>query len=141
MAEIPRYRLTQKAYMAPRPWDMEQILPADTEVEFAGPPGEHMEPLNDAAREMVAQSPARSIRPELSLPMQSGQGSEAGAMARQAMGVDMTIDANVIGLVAQLAVRMQMLEAQVAELRAGPQVAKVLAPPPTAPPLPRRATA
>lgn len=140
MAEIPRYRLTQKAYMAPRPGDMEQILPADTEVEFAGPPGEHMEPLNDAAREMVAQSPARSIRPELSLPMQSGQGSEAGAMARQAMGVDMTIDANVIGLVAQLAVRVQMLEAQVAEMRAGPRVAQA-APPPTAPPLPRRANA
>ena len=40
-------------------------------------------------------------------------------MMRQAMGVDMTIDANVIGLVAQLAVRVQMLEAQVAELRAG----------------------
>ena len=136
MAEAPRYRLTQKAYMAPRPGDMEQILPPDTEVEFAGQPGEHMEPLNDAARERVAEG-VKSIRPELSLPMHSGNGSEAGAMMRQAMGVDMTIDANVIGLVAQLAVRVQMLEAQMAELRAGPRVAPVT--PPIAPPLPRRA--
>lgn len=140
MSETARYRLKQKAYMASRPGEMEQILPPDTEVEFAGQPGEHMEPLNDAARSAVEHFGAqRPLRPEMSLPMRGG--GEASAMLRQAVGMDMTIDANVLGLFSQLAVRVQMLEAQVAELRAGPQVAKVAAPPPPAPPLPRRAGA
>lgn len=53
MSDLPRYRLTQPAYMPPAPGQKLRVLEAGTEVDFAGTPGYHMEPINDAARAAV----------------------------------------------------------------------------------------
>jgi hypothetical protein len=153
MSDQPRYRLLERAYLPPLPGGESQVLPPDTEVVYLGKPGEHMEPLNDAAREIVeAQGGLRSLRPELKLSMSGGDGGEAGAMLKQSLGLDMTVDANVVAAVAQLLVRVAALEARVPPLPM-PNVAKnggvtSVAPPPVAaaappppPPLPARTRA
>jgi hypothetical protein len=140
MTDLPIYRLTQKAYMAPRPGDMEQILASGTEVVFTGAPGEHMEPVNEAAKAAVAAAGAKPLRPELSLPMQAAGGGEAGAMLRQSMGMDLNIDANVVAVVAQLLVRVSALEVRLADLTGAPRAPAISGAPPP-PPLPRKATA
>lgn len=131
MSDQPRYKLRQKAYLPQRPGEEAKILPADAEIVFLGQPGEHMEPLNEAAEAALKEhGGARSIRPELKLAMQ-GSG-ESGALMKQALGMDMSIDANVVAIVAQLMVRVSALEARLA-----PAETRVIAPPP--PPPPRRA--
>lgn len=49
-----RYRLGQKAYMPPAPGQFEEVCEAGREIVYAGCPGPHMEPLDDAARKAVA---------------------------------------------------------------------------------------
>lgn len=137
MPENPVYRLRQSAYMRPRPSaDMEQVLPAGTEVEYLGEPGEHMEPVNEAAIARVqASGGGRSLRPELKLAMKGDDGGEAGKMLRASLGLDFSDQANVVAALAQVLVRVQVLEAQVAELRGTPvrtQQAPVAPPPPPA---------
>ncbi len=41
--ELPRYRLLQEAFFAP------DMLPAGAEISYDGVPGDHLEPLNEAA--------------------------------------------------------------------------------------------
>lgn len=67
-AEMPRYRLTEKAYLNDRLYDPEEMQidqnaePDDNGAQprkplivgFAGVPAYYMEPVNDAARAMVA---------------------------------------------------------------------------------------
>lgn len=65
--EVPKYRLTEKAYLNDRLYDPDE-MPIDQNAEpdengnlprrplvvaFAGIPGYYMEPVNDAARAMV----------------------------------------------------------------------------------------
>ncbi len=140
MPEAPRYRLTRKAYMRPQPnADMDQLLPEGTEVEYLGEPGEHMEPINDAAAERVAASGGgRSLRPELKLAMRGDDGGEAGKMLRASLGLDFSDQANVVAALAQALVRLQVLEAQVAELRGAPRASAISGAPPPPPP-PRKA--
>jgi hypothetical protein len=147
MNELPLYRLAQKAYMPLKPGDDDRILAVGTEVVFTGAPGEHMEPVNEAAKLVVKEHGTKSLRPELKLPMQAAGGGEAGAMIRQSLGVDLAIDANVVGVVAQLLVRVSALEARLSGPLIGQQLAGEMAqraqpitagaPPP--PPLPRKA--
>ena len=57
MADNPyplgRYRLREKAYLPRVPGAMSEVLGEGQEVTFDGPPGAHMEPLDDAARAAV----------------------------------------------------------------------------------------
>lgn len=46
--EVPQYRLTEVSYINDR------LLPAGEVIYFAEPPGPHMEPINAAAKAMVA---------------------------------------------------------------------------------------
>jgi hypothetical protein len=57
----PRYRLTEPAYID------DQLLEAGREINFEGIPGYHMEPLDDAAREMKAKYPSQYVDPITSL--------------------------------------------------------------------------
>lgn len=136
MSELPRYRLTQPAYMRKHPRDdMESVLAEGVEVEWDGLPGEHMEPINDTAHEKVQAHGLRTLRPEMRLPLGAARGGEAGALMRQQLGADLTDDASVITVVAALAIRIGALEAQVAALTGTP-LARVGTTPP-APPLPK----
>lgn len=71
--EVPKYRLTEKAYLNDRLYDPEE-MPIDQSAEpddtgalpkrplivaFPGIPAYYMEPVNDAARAMVAKHPER----------------------------------------------------------------------------------
>jgi hypothetical protein len=132
MSEQPRYRLTQTAYMAPVPGEMERVLPAGTEVVYEGVPGEHMEPANDAAKDIVKATPPRTLRPEMSLPLGAPGGGEAMALLRQSTGLDFGVEANVVAVVAQLLVRVGALEAR---LGAQPAVPAAAVAPPPPPPL------
>jgi hypothetical protein len=71
--EMPRYRLTEKAYLNDRLYDPEEMPldqmaePDDTGtlprkpliVGFAGIPAYYMEPVNDAAKAAIAKHPER----------------------------------------------------------------------------------
>lgn len=48
MSERPRYRLLAESFIH------NSLLAAGTEIEYSGPPGSLLEPLNDAAREAKA---------------------------------------------------------------------------------------
>ena len=68
--ELPRYRLTEKAYINDRIYDPE-TQPVDPNSEegelrpliitFTGIPGPHMEPVNEAAREMLEKHPCSKM--------------------------------------------------------------------------------
>ena len=49
--EIPRYELTEKAYIN------DVLLEVGQEVDYEGVPGHHMEPVNDSARAAKAVAP------------------------------------------------------------------------------------
>lgn len=49
-AELPRYKLTARAYF-------DRVYEIDEEVETELPPGRHMEPVNSAARRMKRETP------------------------------------------------------------------------------------
>ena len=62
--EVPRYQLTEKAYIddvfldpETRPYDEETGERKPLFINFAGKPGPHMRPVNNAAREMVKKYP------------------------------------------------------------------------------------
>ena len=50
---LGRYRLKERAYLPRAPGVMSEVLGEGEEVLFDGPPGAHMEPLDDAARAAV----------------------------------------------------------------------------------------
>lgn len=51
--EIPKYRLTEPAYINERHFDQHAIDGGKAVIFFDGIPGAHMLPLNDAAKAMV----------------------------------------------------------------------------------------
>lgn len=52
--DVPRYKLTEAAYLRTEEDRFERMCQAGEEIEFRGLPGYHMEPLNAAAKAMVA---------------------------------------------------------------------------------------
>jgi len=135
MDDQPLYRLKQPAYMRARPdAEREERLAADTEVVYLGKPGEHMEPLNDAAREAFQRAKPAALRPEMKLAMFGPGGGEAGEMNRQAAGLLDAGQSSDPVMLAHALVRIGALEAQVAMLMAKVGLA---VPAPTAP-LPRQ---
>jgi hypothetical protein len=61
--EVPRYRLTEKAYIDDILYDPESPNPALHEVDYKGVPGWHMEPVNEAARMMKEKHPSTYYDP------------------------------------------------------------------------------
>lgn len=51
--EVPRYKLTEAAYLKSEEDRFERMYEPGEEIEFVGVPGYHMEPLNEAAEAMV----------------------------------------------------------------------------------------
>ncbi|MGF6764061.1 hypothetical protein P3T24_004392 [Paraburkholderia sp. GAS33] len=62
-AGIPRYRLTEKAYINDILYDPEAQDPRLHEVDYEGIPGHHMEPVNAAAHYMKEKHPSKYIDP------------------------------------------------------------------------------
>ncbi len=93
-AEKPRYRLRDKAFMAPAPGGGSRLLDAGTEIVYDGRPSANMEPLNFIAEQLLAAAKIKpnSMRPELALPLHGPGGGEAGALQRQALGFDEMIE-------------------------------------------------
>ena len=93
-AELPRYRLKARSFMATMPETGQRLLDAGTEITYLGLPNENLIPVNEPARKMYASAGIRanSMRPELSLPLHGPGGGEAGAMLRQALGFDEMIE-------------------------------------------------
>lgn len=93
MADEPlvgQFRLTKPAYMGTVPGAPARLLPAGTVVQYGRRPNETMEPLDDAAREMMVKHGVKrgELRPEMRLPLNGPGGGEAGAMLRQDTGTD-----------------------------------------------------
>ncbi|SIO58400.1 hypothetical protein [Paraburkholderia phenazinium] len=61
--QIPRYRLTEKAYINDILYDPEAQNPNLHEVDYEGIPGHHMEPVNEAARVMKEKHPGDYVDP------------------------------------------------------------------------------
>lgn len=55
--EIPRYRLTEPAYIEDTYYDPESKDSRFHEVNYSGIPGHHMEPVNEAAKAMKLKHP------------------------------------------------------------------------------------
>lgn len=140
MSDFPRYRLTQKAYMKPSPdADGDQILAEGAEVVYLGKPGEHMEPLNDAARAAYDEAKPKPLRPEMKLPLGAAHGGEAGLMRLADIGLSPgapgAADAAVL---AMALIRIGALEARLDALTGGQTKVEGVTAPPPAPPLPQR---
>lgn len=56
-----RYRLTAKAHLPKHPGGEPELLDEGAEVTFAGRPGPHMEPLDEAARKAKAAEPTGQV--------------------------------------------------------------------------------
>lgn len=143
MSDFPRYRLTQKAYMKPSPdADGDQILAEGAEVVYYGKPGEHMEPLNDAARAAYDEAKPKPLRPEMKLPLGAAHGGEAGLMRLADNGITPGGEPADSSMLALALIRIGALEARVDALTGGQtKVEGVTAAPPPAPPLPQRGRA
>ena len=131
--EAPRYRLRDKAFMAPIPGGGPRMLEAGTDIVYTRQPSANMIPLNDAAEKAYSDAGIKpnSLRPELALPLHGPGGGEAGAMLRQALGFDEMIEE-----------RFRALEGKVTALEKGPVEAKQRkesAPPTPSPAAPHRA--
>jgi len=133
--EKPRYRLRDKAFMAPAPGGGSRLLDAGTEIVYDGMPNENLIPVNEPARKMYASAGIRanSMRPELSLPLHGPGGGEAGAMLRQALGFDEMIETRFRDLES----RVVVLEKELAAVKR----LKESAPPTPSPAAPHRAAA
>jgi hypothetical protein len=53
MSDMPKYRLTRAAHNRPSPGRPLRVMKAGEEIETNDVPGYHMEPINDAAKEVV----------------------------------------------------------------------------------------
>lgn len=51
---LGRYKLTQRAYIARSPGAMDEPLEIGTDIFYAGRPGPHMDPLDEAAEQAVS---------------------------------------------------------------------------------------
>ena len=60
---MPKYRLVEPAFIDDRLWE------AGTEIEFSGKPGEHMIPLDPAARAAVSRFPPQKLDENAMLPI------------------------------------------------------------------------
>lgn len=65
--EVPRYKLTQPAYIDDIYYDPESRDPRFQEVNYLGIPGYHMEPVNAAARTMKEKHPSTHTDPILAM--------------------------------------------------------------------------
>lgn len=65
--EVPRYKLTEAAYIEDR------IYEAEAEVNFSGIPGHHMEPLNDSAKAMKKKHNKEYVDPILAMTAVGGK--------------------------------------------------------------------
>ena len=61
--EVPQYRLTEPAYIDDVYYDQRQVDRGEAVIYFTGPPGAHMQPLNDAARSMVEEHKPKKVDP------------------------------------------------------------------------------
>lgn len=57
-----QYRLMQKAYMPPAPGEFDEVCEEGRTVVYAGKPGPHMAPIDDAARKAVAMADEERAR-------------------------------------------------------------------------------
>jgi len=151
MADEPlvgQFRLTKQAYMGTVPGAPARLLPAGTVVQYGRRPNETMEPLDDAAREMMVKHGVKrgELRPEMRLPLNGPGGGEAGAMLRQDTGTD-EYDARFAAIEARLAVleaaaKKPAAAAKTAEARLGTAhppantASSAATPPPPPPPAP-----
>lgn len=69
--EVPRYKLTEAAYLKSEDDRFERMYEAGEEIEFRGVPGYHMEPVNAAAKAMVRQHKPEQFDFNRLVPLQS----------------------------------------------------------------------
>lgn len=137
MTDQPRYRLLQKAYMKPSPdAEGDQIVAEGAEVIYLGKPGEHMEPLNEAAQKAFDDAKPRPLRPEMKLPLGAAHGGEAGLMRLADIGLTPGGESADASMLAFALLRIGALEARVDALTGGQTKVESAAAPPPAPPLP-----
>ena len=94
---IPRYALTEKAYIDDVLYDPDSPDPRFHEISYTGIPGPHMDPLNDAAVAMKEKHAARQIAIDPILEMTnmrtgaaSEQMSDLAMAIAQALGAAMS---------------------------------------------------
>lgn len=59
---MPRYRLTEPAFIGDVVWPAETEIGEGTQVPFSGIPGPHMEPMDDAGKKALADAKTMAIK-------------------------------------------------------------------------------